>query len=937
MQTATNPQTGEKVQWDGSNWVPVQQSAPAPTIYRTQPKQAAPVNQLQVNADQRAERSADLSEQLAGITIAKEQAKLDQDTEERKKLDSARAATAASLRKTIAEFNQIEKDTKGDYFETGTTGNIARAIPVVANDAKGLSARLVGLKGQNAFAALQELAAQGVKLTPISNAEIDLAASSVANLDPTQSEDVFLGQLDKARTFYQDALNKLEPGQAPPDDDGDKKDDTELVAGPVGSYVTDDDKAFHAKLQGMFDGNASKEQLLQFIEQNGYSDKYQLGNLEDAIAYRDGTGRYKNQGPRSGAGFGVPSSGEQTATEKVISTVADSPVGAYAVGAANGITLGGLDEVAGAIGGEGAGERAQFAKETLRENNPIASLTGELAGAAMGFKGLGGLSSGAARAAATKTGATATGATYGALDSNENRLLGGLAGGAVARYAPSALSAAGKALKPGAQRISNAFTSRLPNKADAAQEVAENAFIVKAGADEGIPVRQPDVRPSLRDQYSGIESSKTGGPEIQKAVSDDSQAIANRLTEIAGGGTPKEGYNLGSGIQSAVADEKDALRRGASALYRRVDMQAPGFAAKPTQTSKIVDDKIEGIKALTPDGNEGQISLLNQIKGNLEKTGLSVETLQANRDIIRQRMKKDNLSFTKQEVDLLEVLDAAAGELESSLEASGNEAATQTLKRANQKWREYVEFKTTITKTLVGNNQRQVSPEDAARRVLSMVKAGGDSDKFARVYKTLPEGEKADLRALIAEGLGKNTKDEFGLNYLAKNLTEKKTNLKTLREVFGPDDYRSLMNLKTLARAKTDAQSGFNRSNTTRAANNSGDGFRGFVKGALGFSVGDVPGAVLAVGAPTLIDRIGAKRATKMLLDTDFSKWLVDMPATASPRKIDRYMSKLDKMYPQGSVMASNVLVFKDFLRATAESPGKLAAQDGGEEPPVIK
>ena len=673
---------------------------------------------------------------------------------------------------------------------------------------------------------------------------------------------------------------------------------------------------------------------MQLLQDGDYQDAYNLVNLDDAIAYRDGTGKYAKQGPQPGAGFAPPETGQQTGTEQLISTVADGPVGAYGVGAANALTMGGLDEVAGFIGGDDAGERAQFAKDYLRETQPVASLGGEIAGAVIGFKGLGRVAPSLQAASTTRTGSTLAGATYGGLDTNDNRIIGALGGGTVARYAPNAINALGKLAEPAlapVKKTISAFGQKLPGaqtKTVALREVLDNADVVRAGQAENIPVRQPDVRPSLRDQYGGVEATKSGGPAIQQALREDREVIAARLGEVGGDGTPKVGYNLGSGIQDSVGAEKDRLSREAGALYRRVDMQAPGFSAPATRTAKVIDDKIAAIKAVTPEGNTAQEGILNTLKSNLSKTGLSVETLQANRDLVRQKMKQDNLSFTKQETELLEVLDAAAEELASSFAAADKLPALQTLNNANAKWREYSDFKKTIVKELVGNNQREVPAETAARRVLSMVSSGGDSEKFARVFKLLPDAEKADLRALIAENLGKDTKGEFSLAFLAKNLDEKKTNMRTLKSVFGPEGYQSLMNLKALARAKTAATAGFNRSNTTRASNNSGDGFKGFVRGALGFSVGDATGAAAAVGLPAIVEKIGTKRATKMLLDTDFSKWLRNMPETTSPQRIDSYLGKLDKLYPQGSVMASNILVFKDALRAAAESPGRAAAQD---------
>jgi len=131
-------------------------------------------------------------------------------------------------------------------------------------------------------------------------------------------------------------------------------------------------------MQGAFKQGATYQELSGINERLG--GKWKAGEIQNAIAYRDGTGRYQRQGPQPGAGFQIPSSGQQSLIEKGISYVADSPVGAYGIGAANALTLGGLDEVAGFIGGESAGQRAQFAKDYSRENSPIASVAGEVGG-----------------------------------------------------------------------------------------------------------------------------------------------------------------------------------------------------------------------------------------------------------------------------------------------------------------------------------------------------------------------------------------------------------------------------------------------------------------------------------------------------------------------------------------------------------------------------
>jgi hypothetical protein len=706
---------------------------------------------------------------------------------------------------------------------------------------------------------------------------------------------------------------------------GDEQTSTDMQAGPVASYVTDADKAATGKMQGAFNGGASYSDLTALNEQLGglWSD----ADIRNALSYRDGTGQYARQGPQRGAGFQTPSTGKQTATEKAVSSVADSPLGAYAIGAANGITMGGLDEVAGAIGGEGAGQRAQYAKEYSRENSPVASTVGEIAG-------MGGVAALAPAAASSVAGGAVAGGAYGALENNDNRLLGALigagTGGAVNKYAPAAISAVSNKVSPLVSAGVDAVSRRLPGSAGrqlARDEVAQGADIIAAGVDEDILVREVDLRPSLRDQYSGAEASRYGGPKIQKAASDDAQSIASRLAKLGGAGTPKDNFALGSGAQAAVTAEKQAMSNEVGALYRRTEMQAPGFKGQADGIAKAIDNKVAGIKSVTPEGNEAQIALLEKIKGNFQKTGVSVETLQANRGIVSRHVKDNNLAFTPEEVELIDVISKANSELEKSLSASGNGAALQTLKNANAKWAEYSDFKKSVVKDVVGTKNNPVPPETAARRLVSMVTAGGDSGKFERIYKLLPDAEKADFKALLVENVGSNSKGDFSLAYLANNLSEKKISMRSLREVLGPDDFRSLMNLKTLAKAKVAAMGGKNFSNTARAANNAPTGFGDAVRGLLGFAGGGGTGAVVAVGAPKVAEILGTRRTVKMLLNTDFRKWADNLPNTNNPKVIDRYLERLDKI--KAPEVASNVIAIKDYLaNGISQSPGRLAAQD---------
>jgi hypothetical protein len=953
----------------------------APNIIKGRPKPIDPYKerdqQLQENAAQRSQRSLDIQEQRFAIDAEKERLAIEKERKEQNEAGQAKLNTAASVRKTIAELKQIRQDTEGDFFETGTSGNIARAIPLVSNDAKGLEARLEGIKGLNAFAALQELASQGVKLTPISNAEIDLAARSIANLDPSQNEEVFLGQLDKATSFYQDLLNKLERETGQQNTSQDHPD----VVGGVNTPETFNGIPRGTDTQQGGNGNDLRSRVLKekfnatpnqaalitaFWNANRNNDGLTVEAVRDYYRKNglphtsDAEIQASIEDARNGLEFSpFDTSVEEERYRQEISRRANEREEANEAGfgekAQSGLLLGFDDEIAGVGGGigsvlsgEGFGEGYTRQRDVRREINRRADertgVAGDVVEIGSGLLlpvGVGGQSvKQAAKVGGGVGAAGGFGYGEGLEGSATNALLGGAAGGVlggVGQKASNALInkfAASRATNQSAPR-----NSLLQNKeAIARQEVAENIDVIRAGQAENIPVRQPDVRPSTRDRFGALEASESSGPKIQQTLANDNKAIEARLSEIGGKGTPKDGYSLGESVQGAVRAEKDKLTNEAGALYRRVELQAPNFKASPKGISRVVDDRINSIKEITPNGSGGEIKLLNTIKENFNKTGVTLESIQANRAIIQKGIKDDNLSFTKKEVELLEIMNAANNQFAQELSDSGNSAALQTLNRANAKWREVADFKKNVVKKLVGNNQNELFSEQTADRLIKMVSRGGDSDKAVRVYKSLPAADKADFKALIAQNLGANHKGEFSIAALAKNLSDKKTNKKALREIFGSDDYQSLMNLKKLSEAKLESSVRFNRSNTARAQNN-GSNFKRFVTGGIGLSVGDATGAVAGYVGPTLVERIGAKRATKLLLDPDFSKWLVNMPETSNPKAIDAYVGRLDRMFPKGSAQAANVLDFQSFLlEAAKQSPSRVAASDdennGGVKPP---
>lgn len=118
---------------------------------------------------------------------------------------------------------------------------------------------------------------------------------------------------------------------------------------------------------------------------------------------------------------------------------AKSPAGAFSISAGNAASAGLLDEMAGVVGGEGAQQRMQAVKDQSRAENWKSAMAGDIAGGTLAMVGLnraiGAAGQGGAKLAQWGGGIApdiAYGAAYGAGESNDNRAMGAVTGGASA-------------------------------------------------------------------------------------------------------------------------------------------------------------------------------------------------------------------------------------------------------------------------------------------------------------------------------------------------------------------------------------------------------------------------------------------------------------------------------------------------------------------------
>lgn len=114
------------------------------------------------------------------------------------------------LKRVLDELKAIEDDATDNsgWFETGTSGALLRLAPGTA--AHSLGGKLKGVKGPIATDAIGALADAGIKLgPPLSDPDVRLAESTVANLDPNLDHAEFLHQLKRAREVYEGLYKRV--------------------------------------------------------------------------------------------------------------------------------------------------------------------------------------------------------------------------------------------------------------------------------------------------------------------------------------------------------------------------------------------------------------------------------------------------------------------------------------------------------------------------------------------------------------------------------------------------------------------------------------------------------------------------------------------------------------------------------------------------------
>jgi hypothetical protein len=494
----------------------------------------------------------------------------------------------------------------GNTFGTAGFGY----VPILGQNNANLGAKISGLQGgiiNDMLAQLKELSATGSSgYGSLSETEGARIAASIAALDQMQEGPELVAELDRLEKHYLNGkalLNGDDPrlpevqkkygiGQQQADktnrftDTGEQRPQYEL--GIPESEQTDQDKKYGALVQAAFDRGASANELRQMATQYGYTDRNYGQDLEAAIKYRDGGGK--------GAILTAPSSGynDPGIIERARQSVGSGPVGGYFGGAANGLSLGFMDEVQGAgktaLHGGDLGENiaeANLVKGIQAEANPWTNLAGNVTGGALGALATGGVTGGlAAGGARALAGDALLGITFGAGENNDNRAggaaigaLAGAGGGYAGRKAGNALGGlVGGSSNADAQLLRQRGINQMTPgqiRGGAAAEAEMRRAVVpggvpiqnaqkrglqqfnQAGFDEGLA---PIGKTTTEIGERGVEQAKVAGKEGYGFLNNENLSMDPQIVRALAGRNAEAGKipNLGEttqfSIQKAIGD-----------------------------------------------------------------------------------------------------------------------------------------------------------------------------------------------------------------------------------------------------------------------------------------------------------------------------------------------------------------------------------------------
>jgi hypothetical protein len=223
---------------------------------------------------------------------------------------------------------------------------------------------------------------------------------------------------------------------------------------------------------------------------------------------------------------------------------------------------------------------------------------------------------------------------------------------------------------------------------------------------------------------------------------------------------------------------------------------------------RVLDEQLARLGQLK-DTNAPLIRDLEKLKGDLGN-GIRVSGMRDARTALSQGVYDGKLRSGQEKAIYKEVIGALSNDIETGLRSAGRKDALNLFKIADKAWKDRVEYIDTMLEPVIGSKK---SGEQILASIEGMAKGkAGGVRRLSELMRELPDEQADNIRATIADGLGKATpgnQDDTGRQFSAGTFLTRWNQLspKGKAALFGSGDLRQ--NLDEIAKiASATKQSG---------------------------------------------------------------------------------------------------------------------------------
>lgn len=785
-------------------------------------------------------------------------------------------AAKRQLRTVLDKIDEVAIDSADNsgWFETGLSGSITRNIPGTA--AYDLAGNVKTIDANAAFDKLQQMrenSPTGGALGQVTEKELDLLKSSIANLDTGQGQEQFFSNLAGAKRVYLDMLAKLDPAEA------------EAYAKRKGIRWNERGQAILAPVDGDIAGLRETDPL----------------GIAGGTPPGDG-----GNPPEGGGGGGLPDWAKSLYAG--VGDLAESAGDVYGIVANPFIAT--YNAVTGNNYNTDTGQSFRDAIGAPQGNQTASAINRGAAGALM----FGGLARGASNVA---TGVTQNAlATFGARPVLDT-VAGGAAGAGAEAGRVSGIPggeaigtlAGGLAGYSGAQRFANAVAPKVPT---AVAQAAERQGVQMIPGDTG--------GTATRILTSGAKASPlSAGPIRTQARQSQAQLEQAASRASASQGERMTTDKAGEAVRQAATNYIERTSARGETLYNAAYQSAGGVRAiKPVKTIQALDEQIARLKQNPTDEAAGMVGELTAFRDRIAN-GVSIQGLRDARTSLSAGVYDGKLRSNQVQGMWKKILGNVAGDIDAGLRAAGKNKAAELFRRADAFHSQKVEHIDEVLSPLLG---REKGGEQIIETLEQMArgKAGGNA-RLSRLLGEMSPQEAGQIRATLIERIGKASpgqQDETGQVFSSDAFLTSwnKMTPQAKASLFPNEEMRRNLNDIALISANMkQSNSMANFSNTAMAV---GGGGQSVGAVALGVAVSPIASAVIG----------GGQYLTgKLLASPGFARWLARAPK--NPRAAMKYSEQLSVLGTREPLIANDAKALQEYLsQAFSQSPGRAAAQE---------